>query len=246
MFFKFILFTLVVCYSNQTWNILLSSASNLIRFYLTSPWNLTDVSPFILHCVTDNTSLYTLLATESSLQPLHYHVVCEIKSTHVKTVCDSRTGDTALKFCHEMKCAWHINIIYCCILELLLVSQNDSQAGWPLFDSWQCKIFLFSTASIAILGPTQPPIQSVPGEFSLGVKQQRHKADQIFSKMTEALYLFLTVMMKIVRVYNCTRIDLREYGTGMTSVFLFWYHVYNHQYLKGSRIMSWQPIVVEW
>jgi hypothetical protein len=27
--------------------------------------------------------------------------VYEMKSIHVKTVCDSRTGDTALKFCHE-------------------------------------------------------------------------------------------------------------------------------------------------
>jgi hypothetical protein len=35
------------------------------------------------------------------------------------------------------------------------------QAGQPSFDSWQGKIFLFSTASRPALGPTQPPIQLV-------------------------------------------------------------------------------------
>jgi hypothetical protein len=29
--------------------------------------------------------------------------------------------------------------------------------GWPMFDSWQCKIFLLSTASRLSLEPTQPP-----------------------------------------------------------------------------------------
>jgi hypothetical protein len=31
-------------------------------------------------------------------------------------------------------------------------------------------IFLFTTASRPVLGPTQPPIQSVPGALSLGIK----------------------------------------------------------------------------
>jgi hypothetical protein len=35
------------------------------------------------------------------------------------------------------------------------------RAGGPGFDSRQCKIFLFSTASRPTLGPTQPPIQWV-------------------------------------------------------------------------------------
>jgi hypothetical protein len=33
-------------------------------------------------------------------------------------------------------------------------------------------IFLFTTASRMALGPTQPPIQWVPGALSLGVKRQ--------------------------------------------------------------------------
>jgi hypothetical protein len=40
------------------------------------------------------------------------------------------------------------------------------------FDSWQGqKIFLFFVASGLALGPTQSPIQWVPGALSLGVKQ---------------------------------------------------------------------------
>jgi hypothetical protein len=38
-------------------------------------------------------------------------------------------------------------------------------------------IFLFATASRPALGPTQPPIQSVPGTLSLGVKRPGHEAD---------------------------------------------------------------------
>jgi hypothetical protein len=38
-------------------------------------------------------------------------------------------------------------------------------------------IFLFTTASRTDLGPTQPPIQWVPGALSLGVKRLRCEAD---------------------------------------------------------------------
>jgi hypothetical protein len=40
------------------------------------------------------------------------------------------------------------------------------KAGRPAFGSRQCKIFLFSAASIPILGPIQPPNQWVPGALS--------------------------------------------------------------------------------
>jgi hypothetical protein len=38
-------------------------------------------------------------------------------------------------------------------------------------------IFLFITASRTALGPTQPPIQWVPGSLSLGVKRPGREAD---------------------------------------------------------------------
>jgi hypothetical protein len=54
--------------------------------------------------------------------------------------------------------------------------------GWTIgvlgFDFWQgLGIFLFTTASRIALGPTQPPIQWVPGALSLGVKQPGSEAD---------------------------------------------------------------------
>jgi hypothetical protein len=38
-------------------------------------------------------------------------------------------------------------------------------------------IFLFHTVSRTALGPTQPPIQCIPGAFSLGVKRPGRDAD---------------------------------------------------------------------
>jgi hypothetical protein len=38
-------------------------------------------------------------------------------------------------------------------------------------------IFLFTTASRTALGPTQPPLQWVPGALSLGVKRPEREGD---------------------------------------------------------------------
>jgi hypothetical protein len=52
------------------------------------------------------------------------------------------------------------------------------QDGRQGFDSRQGQeIFLYSTASRPALGPTQPPIQWVPGELSPGVKRLRREGD---------------------------------------------------------------------
>jgi hypothetical protein len=54
--------------------------------------------------------------------------------------------------------------------------------GWKIgvlgFDSRrELGIFLFTTASRRTLGPTQPPIQWVPGALSMGVKRLEREAD---------------------------------------------------------------------
>jgi hypothetical protein len=46
-------------------------------------------------------------------------------------------------------------------------------------------IFLFTTASRTALGPTQPPIQWVPGAISLGVKRPGREADHSPSSSAE-------------------------------------------------------------
>jgi hypothetical protein len=51
----------------------------------------------------------------------------------------------------------------------LLRLEFDSRRG--------LEIFLFTTASRTALGPTQPPIQGVPGALSLGVKRPGREAD---------------------------------------------------------------------
>jgi hypothetical protein len=40
-------------------------------------------------------------------------------------------------------------------------------------------IFLFTSASRTALGPTQPPIEWVPGALSLGVKRPEREADHL-------------------------------------------------------------------
>jgi hypothetical protein len=60
---------------------------------------------------------------------------------------------------------------------MIRVSGFDSRRGLG--------IFLFTTASRMALGPTQPPIQWVPGALSLGVKRLGHEADHSPSSSAE-------------------------------------------------------------
>jgi hypothetical protein len=59
------------------------------------------------------------------------------------------------------------------------VTLYDSSVGWA--DGVRVpvgsRIFLFYTSSRPVLGPTQPPIQWVPGALFPGVKRQRREAD---------------------------------------------------------------------
>jgi hypothetical protein len=55
-------------------------------------------------------------------------------------------------------------------------------------------IFLLTTASRTALGPTQPPIQLVPGALSLGVKRPRREADHLppsSAEVKECVELYL-------------------------------------------------------
>jgi hypothetical protein len=65
-----------------------------------------------------------------------------------------------------------------------------SATGWTIgvlgFEFWRVLgIFLFTVASRTALGPTQPPIQWVPGALSLGVKRLGREADHSPSSSAE-------------------------------------------------------------
>jgi hypothetical protein len=47
------------------------------------------------------------------------------------------------------------------------------------FEQQRLDIFLSTTASRPVLGPTQPPIQWVPGVLSLGVKRPGRETDHL-------------------------------------------------------------------
>jgi hypothetical protein len=61
-------------------------------------------------------------------------------------------------------------------------------------------IFLFTTASRTALGPTQPPIQWVPGALSLEVKRQGREADHLppsSAEVKESVQLYLHSPMRL-------------------------------------------------
>jgi hypothetical protein len=82
----------------------------------------------------------------------------------------------------------YFNILYfrnsCSIRGRAVIAQSVWRwtTGWTIevlgFDSRRrLEIFLFTTASRTDLGPTQPPIQWVPGTLSLEVKRPGREAD---------------------------------------------------------------------
>jgi hypothetical protein len=71
---------------------------------------------------------------------------------------------------------------HCNIAGLFLLNSKDSelelvQKFADFLQSPQTLVFHFTTASRTALGPTQPPVQWVPGALSLGVKQPGREAD---------------------------------------------------------------------
>jgi hypothetical protein len=61
-------------------------------------------------------------------------------------------------------------------------------------------IFLFATASRPALGPTQAPIQWVPGALYLGVKLPGREADSVKIKECVELYLHSPIHLHGVMV----------------------------------------------
>ncbi|PNF27774.1 hypothetical protein B7P43_G09210, partial [Cryptotermes secundus] len=57
----------------------------------------------------------------------------------------------------------------------LLVGKQEGKSSQ--FDSGKVKNFLFSTSSTPAMGPTQPPIQWVPGGISSGLKRRGREAN---------------------------------------------------------------------
>jgi hypothetical protein len=81
-------------------------------------------------------------------------------------------------------------MIYEELLDLKLLVYYYMDMGWTIgvlgFDSrLRLGIFLSTAASRTVLGPTQPPIQWVPGVLSVGVKRLRLQADHSPPSSTE-------------------------------------------------------------
>jgi hypothetical protein len=69
------------------------------------------------------------------------------------------------------------NLLHNSIVHILKVGDFGLRAGRLGFYGSIPGIFLFTSSSRTALGPTQPPIQCVPGALSLGVKRPGREAD---------------------------------------------------------------------
>jgi hypothetical protein len=97
-------------------------------------------------------------------------VACIIPAIHVEEL-RNMVGNTLLAANPEIA---HISLM---VMKYDLHTFIRQCISWDSTSGWGKKIFLFSTASRTVLRPTQPPIQFVPGDLSLRVKQPTCEAD---------------------------------------------------------------------
>jgi hypothetical protein len=88
----------------------------------------------------------------------------------------------------------HLTICFVDVLTMIIYRYtfNNPSMGWTIgvlgFDSRRgLGIFLFTTAFRTTLGPTQPPIQWVPGALSLRVKRPGREADHSLLSSAESM-----------------------------------------------------------
>jgi hypothetical protein len=117
-----------------------------------------------------------------ALFPNAFFVSFNISLTLMLIYCKYKSTVAKLTTLHSEKilCVFHqiLAILNTCQIKVVEWLRNG-RSGLGEFDSPQrLGILLFSTASRPALGPTQPPIQWVPGDLSPGVKRQRREGDR--------------------------------------------------------------------
>jgi hypothetical protein len=70
---------------------------------------------------------------------------------------------------HRTEINIHLKSLYKCIYYSRKPGWLSPYSNWPGFHSWQCKMFLFSTALRPALGSTQPSIHWLPWAVSPGL-----------------------------------------------------------------------------
>jgi hypothetical protein len=185
MFFKFILFTSVICLSNKTWNILHSSfffPSVLLKW--PPHFHLHQITMKFNWCITFHPALshrkhltctngITLILHSTQywlLKPvfishyptsLHFHYFlpenwgcCGWNEIH------SRTGDTALKFCHEKH--------YLVLHPATIAGQSEQLPSWQ--PGWMAWVQVLAVQDFSLLHSIHSDSRAHPTSYPMGTR----------------------------------------------------------------------------